>query len=79
MIPFSSKVKNTIKWIIIVTDTTIILEINNEIINNIMFKKLLGKVKLYGLGKKYDINKTGKNLRVTLAILVPYIVKNHLK
>ena len=44
-----------------------------------MFKKLLGKVKLYGLGKKYDINKTGKNLRVTLAILVPYIVKNHLK
>ena len=30
MIPFSSKVKNTIKWIIIVTDTTIILEINNE-------------------------------------------------
>ena len=39
-----------------------------------MFKKLLGKVKFYGLGKKYDINKIGKKEE---EVKITYIIKNN--
>ena len=77
IIPFSSSVNIAIQWYSIATAVINKLDISSAIRNKIKLTIFIGGNSLYGFGKITAIIIMGKNLIVTAANLLPYMVAYH--